>query len=256
MELGLKDKVAIVTGSGRGIGQAIALKFAHQQAKVVVVDRNEKRADETVKMVENTGGKAISLGTDVTKLNEVQLMLENTLEAFGDIHILVNNAGWSMQKDFFESPVNRWDALIDLNLKSSIYTCRVVGEVMRRNGYGKIVNIASDAARMGSPDETVYAAAKGGIITLTKSLAISLAPQCINVNCVSPGIIDTPMVQNGLAMGGEIEAELERRREVVPFKRYGKPEEIADAVLFLASEAASYITGQILSVNGGISMMN
>ena len=256
MEMGLKDKVVIVTGSGRGIGQEIAMKFARQQAKIAVVDRKKERAVESAKMVEHAGGKASALGTDVTNFNDVQIMLDKTLEAFGDIHVLVNNAGWSVLKPFFECPVELWDGLIDLNLKACMNCSRVVGEVLIKKGNGKIVNIASDAGRVGSADEAVSAAAKGGVIAFTKSMALSLASYHINVNCISPGPTDTPMVRKGIAMSEKIAEEMERRREAIPFKRWAKPEEIADAVLFLASDAANYITGQVLSVSGGLTMVD
>jgi 2-hydroxycyclohexanecarboxyl-CoA dehydrogenase len=246
-----KDNVVVVTGSGRGIGQAIALKFAQSQAIVIVADRDEARARETAKIVEAAGGKALPQDTDVTDIRAVQELLRRTLDAFGTVDILVNNAGWDVLQPFFDNPLELWDRLIEINLKSCLYCCRVFGEVMMKTRQGKIVNISSDAGRIGSGAEAVYAAAKGGVIAFTKSLAAILAPYNINVNSVSPGLTDTPAVQKGMAMSKIIADEMKKRAELSLFKRAGKPDEVADAVLFLCSEAARFITGQILSVNGG-----
>ena len=249
-----KDQVAIVTGAGRGIGRAIVLKFAEQQAKVVLLDRMEDRTIETARMVEEIGGKALALEIDVTKFDQVQEMLARTLKAFGKVDILVNNAGWDVVQPFFETPKELWDQLIDVNLKGCINCCRAVGEMMIRNMHGKILNISSDAGKTGAGEEAVYAAAKGGVIAFTKSLAMILAPYHINVNSVSPGVTDTPAVRRGMQMDKAIAELIKRREEATSFKRMALPEEIADAVLFLCSNAARYITGQILSVNGGAVM--
>ena len=251
-----KDKVVIITGAGRGIGLAIALKFAEQQAKVVMADRNEDRAREASSQVEKAGGETLVLGTDVTSYSEVQEMADRTLDRFGKVDILVNNAGWAIQKPFFENPIEVWDDLIDVNLKGCIYCCRAVGEHMIKRSEGRIVNIVSDAGRMGSPHESVYAIAKGGVINLNKSMAKVFAPYKINVNAVSPGMVATPLVTQGIEMSGKIAEEMRRRKEAVPFKRWGEPEEIADAVLFFSSDASRYITGQVLSVNGGVLMLD
>jgi 2-hydroxycyclohexanecarboxyl-CoA dehydrogenase len=244
-------KVVIVTGSGRGIGQAIALKFAEQQGNIIVVDRIKDRAQETARKIEKVGGKALALEIDITDLTEVQEMTARTLDIFGRIDILVNNAGWDVVQPFFQNKKELWDQLIDINLKGCIYCCRVVAESMIEKKYGKIVNVSSDAGRTGSGEEAVYAAAKGGVIAFTKSLAVILAPFNINVNSVSPGLTDTPAVERGMAMSERIAEIMEKRKQFTLFKRWAQPEEIADAVLFLSSDAAKYITGQVLSVNGG-----
>lgn len=249
-------KVVIVTGSGRGIGQAIALKFAEQQGNIIVVDRSKDRAQDTAHKIEKAGGKAVALKIDITNITEVEEMLRRTLDIFGRVDILVNNAGWDVVQPFFENKKELWDQLIDINLKGCIYCCRVVAESMIRKKYGKIVNISSDAGRTGSGDEAVYAAAKGGVIAFTKSLAIILAPFNINVNSVSPGLTDTPAVERGMAMNERIAEIMEGRKQLTLFKRWAQPEEIADAVLFLSSDAAKYITGQVLSVNGGTIMVD
>ena len=245
-----------MTGAGRGIGLAIALKFAEKKAKVVIADRNEKRAKEASRLVEKAGAETLSLGTDVTKYDQVQEMAEKTVEIFGKVDILVNNAGWAIQKPFFENPIEVWDDLIDVNLKGCLYCCRAVGEYMIKRGEGKIVNIVSDAGRMGSPHEAVYAIAKGGVITLNKSMAKVFAPYNINVNAVSPGMVATPLVTQAIEMSERIAKEMQRRMDEAPFKRWAEPEEIADAVLFFSSDASRYITGQVLSVNGGVLMLD
>jgi len=249
-------KVVIVTGAGQGIGQAIALNYSKCKAKVVVVDRQLERARETVTMIKDMGGKALAVAADVTLFHEVQEMLATTLEEFGDIDILVNNAGWDLVQPFFDNTQEMCDRLINVNLKGCIYCCRIVGEQMKKNKKGKIVNISSDAGRIGSSEEAVYAAAKGGVIAFTKSLAVILAPYNINVNSVSPGPTDTPAVRRGIELSPKIAEEMKKRKEMTPLKRYAKPEEIANAVLFLSSEASEYITGQILSVNGGAIMVD
>jgi len=246
-----ESKVVIVTGGGRGIGQAVALKFAEQKANVVIADRNESRANETAKLVEKIGAKSLCLNTDVTDFSAIKGMLDRTLDTFGTVDILVNNAGWDVVQPFFENSLELWDQLIDINLKSCLYCCRAVGEHMIKMNQGKIVNVSSDAGRKGSGAEAVYAATKGGVIALTKSLAPILAPFNINVNSVAPGITDTPAVQKGAAMSVAIAEEMKSKVEKIPFKRAGKPEEVADAVLFFCSDAARFITGQVLSVNGG-----
>jgi len=251
-----KDKVVIVTGAGRGIGQAIAVKYARSGALVVVVDRQLDRAKETVKMISKMGERAIAVVSDITVYEEAQKMLAVTLNEFGGIDILVNNAGWDVVQPFFENTKELLVNLIAVNLKGCIYCCRVVGEEMIKNKKGKIVNISSDAGRIGSSEEAVYAAAKGGIIAFTKSLAVILAPYQINVNSISPGPTDTPAVRTGMRMNEKVAIEMERRRDMTPFKRYAKAEEVADAVLFLSSESANFITGQILSVNGGAIMVD
>jgi len=250
-----KDMVVIVTGSGRGIGQSIALKFGEQNAKVAVVDRKEDRARDTVQMIEKQGGKALALGTDVTDFSQVQEMVTKTSEELGTIDILVNNAGWSVLRPFMDVPMDLWDPIIDINLKGCLYSCRAVSETMIKSKHGKIINVASDAGRVGSPLEAIYAAAKGGVIAFTKSLAGALAPWNINVNCVCPGPTDTPMVRKGIELNELIATEMEKRKQEIPLKRYAQPDEIADAVLFFASKESKYITGQVLSVSGGATMV-
>ena len=251
-----KDKVVIITGSGRGIGQAIALKFARQQANVVVADRNEPRARETAELVEKAGGKALAIDTDVTHFDSVQEMQARTLETFGTVNILVNNAGWDVVQPFFENTLEMIDKLIDVNLKGCIYCSRVVGEYMMKEQQGKIVNISSEAGRRGSGTEAIYAAAKGGVIAFTKSLATILGPYNINVNSVSPAITETPAVKKGMEMSKTIAEAMKLRAEQSLFKRVAQPDEIADAVLFFSSEASKYVTGQVLSVNGGSAMQD
>ena len=166
-----------------------------KKANVVIADRNKSRALETSELVVKAGGKCLCLDTDVTDFSAIEEMLKKTLDSFGTVDILVNNAGWDVVQPFFENSLELWDQLIDINLKSCLYCCKAVGEHMIKMKQGKIVNISSDAGRKGSGAEAVYAATKGGVIALTKSLAPILAPFNINVNSVAPGLTDTPAVQ-------------------------------------------------------------
>ena len=247
----LADKVAIVTGSGRGIGRAIALKFARNGAAVAVVDRNAKRANDSAAELTGLGFEAMALKTDVTRKAEVDEMASKVLAEFGSIDILVNNAGWLRWERFLENDPELWDKMIDVNLKGPIYCSRAVLDHMIERKKGKIVNIASDAGRAGMVGQTVYAAAKAGVIGFTKSLAQEVAQYNINVNCVSPGIIETPLMIAGMQRSPEVAKEPEKLAQAVPLGRIGKPEDVAEAVFFFASSASDYMTGQLISVSGG-----
>jgi len=249
----LKDRVAIVTGGGEGIGRGIAVKFAARGANVAVADIKEEGARETVSMIERSGARGLALNTDITSWPQVQEMARAVLGAFGKIDILVNNAGWDRIEPFVKNSPEFWDRVIAINLKGPIHCTRAVLDSMMERKYGKIVNIASDAGRVGSTGEAVYSACKGGIIAFTKTLAREMARYQINVNCVCPGATDTPLLAEITA--GETGAKIiEAMVKAVPFRRLGKPEDIAGAVAFLASEEASFITGQTLSVSGGLTM--
>jgi len=249
----LKDKVAIVTGSGGGIGRAIALKFASLGANVVAADIKIQGAKETVALLEKGGTKAIALDTDITDLARVQRMVQTTLDTFGKLDILVNNAGWDIVELFTKNTPEFWEKVIAINLKGPIFCTRAVLDHMMEKKYGKIINISSDAGRVGSSGEAVYSACKGGIIAFTKTIAREMARYQINVNCVCPGATDTPLLAE--ITGGETGAKIiEAMVKAVPFRRLAKPEDIAGAVAFLASDEASFITGQTLSVSGGLTM--
>ena len=249
----LKDKVAIITGAGGGIGRGIALKFASLGANVVVADIKEEGARETVSMVEMAGTKGLALNTDITSWAQGQQMAKVAMSTFGRIDILVNNAGWDKIEPFVKNTPEFWDKVIAINLKGPIHCTRAVLDPMMERKYGKIISISSDAGRVGSTGEAVYSACKGGIISFTKTLAREMARYQINVNCVCPGATDTPLLAE--ITGGETGARIiEAMVKAVPFRRLGKPEDIAGAVAFLASDEAAFITGQTLSVSGGLTM--
>jgi 2-hydroxycyclohexanecarboxyl-CoA dehydrogenase len=249
----LKNRVAIVTGAGGGIGRGIAVKFAALGATVVVADIKEEGARETVSLVEKSDAKGLALKTDITSFAQVREMAEAVLKAFGKIDILVNNAGWDKIEPFVKNSPEFWDKVISINLKGPIHCTRAVLDPMMERRYGKIINISSDAGRVGSTGEAVYSACKGGMIAFTKTMAREMARYQINVNCICPGATDTPLLAE--LTGGETGAKvIEAMVKAVPFRRLAKPEDIAGAVAFLASDEASFITGQTLSVSGGLTM--
>ncbi len=251
--MNLKDKVAIITGSGGGIGRGIALKFGSLGARVVVADIKFEGAKETVSLLEKAGGKSLALSTDITDRAQVQELVKTTLDKFGQLDILVNNAGWDIIEPFTKNTPEFWEKVIAINLKGPIFCIRAALDPMMAKKYGKIVSISSDAGRVGSSGEAVYSACKGGIIAFTKTIAREMASYRINVNCVCPGPTDTPMLAQITAVetGAKI---IEAMTRAVPFRRLGQPEDIAGAVAFLASDEAAFITGQTLSVSGGLTM--
>ena len=249
----LKGKVAIVTGAGGGIGRGIAVKFATLGANVGVADIKQDGARDTVSLVEKAGTKGLAMNTDITSPTQVQAMVKKTLETFGQVDILINNAGWDKIEPFVKNSPELWDRVIAINLKGPIHCTRAVLDPMMERKYGKIISISSDAGRVGSTGEAVYSACKGGIIAFTKTMAREMARYQINVNCVCPGATDTPLLAE--ITGGETGAKIiEAMVKAVPFRRLGKPDDIAGAVAFLASDEASFITGQTLSVSGGLTM--
>ncbi|WP_199677363.1 SDR family NAD(P)-dependent oxidoreductase [Lysinibacillus yapensis] len=248
----MSKQIAFVTGAGRGIGRQIALTLAAKDMVVAVSDLNIGNAEETVSLINESGGKAISVYCDVTQLASVEEAVQAATSQLGSIDILINNAGWDKVEPFLKSEPDTWDRIININLMGQIHTCKAILPLMIEQGYGKIVNIASDSGRVGSSGEAVYSAAKGGVIAFTKTLAREMARHKINVNCVSPGPADTPLFKEiGEYNAGIAEALI----KAIPFRRLAQPEDIANAVAFLASEEANYITGQTLSVNGGLQMV-
>jgi 3-oxoacyl-[acyl-carrier protein] reductase len=244
----LKDKVAIVTGSGQGIGREIALTFAKEGAKVVVSDITEK-IHEVVKEIEALGSQALAVKCDVSKLSDAEKMVKETIKKFGRIDILVNNAGIFPFKPFTEMSEADWDKVLNVNLKGTFNCTKAVIPYMIKQKYGKIINISSIAGTVvGFQQLTHYCASKAGIVGFTKALALELAPYGINVNAIAPGPIETPGTQ---ALGKEI---YEQIKKAIPIGRWGKPSEIANVALFLASEDSSLITGQCIVADGGYSL--
>ncbi len=244
----LQDKIAIVTGAGQGIGRGIATKLAAEGATVAVADINESTAKETAAAL---GGGAIGIPTDVTSRESVAALVRQVHEAFGLIDVLVNNAGWDKVGPFADSDPADWDKIMHINLYGVLHTCHAVLPIMAAQGHGKVVNIASDAGRVGSSGEAVYSAAKGGVIAFTKTIAREMARQQVNCNVVCPGPTDTALFAS---IGGDNPKLREALIRSIPFRRLGQPEDLANVVAFLACDEASYVTGQTISVSGGLTM--
>ncbi len=248
--LSLQDKVAVVTGGSRGIGRAIALELARRGAKVVVnYNKSPESAEAVVSEIQASGGQAAAFQADVAEAGAAQNLIKFAIETFGDLHILVNNAGITRDKLIMMITEEDWDAVLDTNLKSTFICSKAAVRHMIRKRYGRIINIASVAGQMGNPGQTNYSASKAGQIGFTKALAREVAGRNITVNAVAPGFVDTEIL---LSMPPET---LEVALKLVPLGRKGQPEEIAYAVTFLASDQAAYITGQVLGVDGGMAMM-
>jgi len=248
----LAGRVAVVTGAASGIGRAIARALAREGAKVAIADLNEAGGAAVAREIETDGGTARAWRADVTDAAAVEALVAQVVKQWGGVHVLVNNAGWDKPMPFVETTPDFWDRILALNLRGPIACTHAVLPHMIRQAHGKIVSIASDAGRVGSSGEAVYSAAKGGIIAFTKTIAREVARHRINVNCVCPGPSDTPLFQNEFARASpKLAASLTR---VIPWGRLGTPEDVAPAVVFLASDEAGFITGQTLSVSGGLRM--
>jgi 3-oxoacyl-[acyl-carrier protein] reductase len=244
----LKEKVAIVTGAGQGIGKSIALKLAAEGASIAVVDINLENAGAVAKEIEAMGAKALPLRVDVSKSAETEKMVEDVVVSLAGLHILVNNAGITRDRLILRMTEEEWDSVLSVNLKSAFNSIKAAVKVMTRNRYGRIVNIASIVGVMGNAGQANYSASKAGLIGLTKTVAREFASRAITSNAVAPGFIDTAMTR---AMPERAKETLISR---IPLERLGTPEDVAEAVLFLASDASSYITGHVLNVNGGMLM--
>jgi len=246
----LTNKVAIVTGARRGIGKGIALMLARAGAKVVVSDIDENECQKVVEEIKKIGSDGLAIKCDVTNRKEVEEMVKKTIEKFGKVDILVNNAGIAPFKPFLEMTEEEWDRVLAVNLKGYYLCAQAVAKEMIKKGWGRIINIASVAmgqVGIGFPNLTHYCASKGGIVALTETLALELTPKGINVNVVSPGVIATEMAKPVIEDEKTKQAILAR----IPKGRVGQPEDIAAAVVFLASEEADYISGATLVVDGG-----
>lgn len=248
----LEGKNALVTGAGRGIGRAIALALARDGASVAVADINGENAERVRAEAEMLGRKAVALRVDLTRRAEVEAMARRAVEGLGRVDVLVNNAGWDRLQPFLESEEETWDRIISLNYRAVLYTCKALLPGMVERGAGKVVNISSDAGRGGSFGQAVYSGTKGAIIAFSKALARELARHKINVNVVCPGLTETQLLQDCREQMPKVMDAVTR---AIPWGRVGTPEEVAEAVAFLASPAADYITGQTLSVSGGLTMM-
>jgi len=244
----LDGKTALITGGVSGIGKATAFEFARQGAKVIVADINAEGGSAAEAEGKAAGLSIEYLPLDLANLESVDACAAAALDRHERVDILVNAAGWDRIQPFLENTSEFMDRVLAINLRGPISLTQKLIPAMAANGYGKIVNVASDAGRVGSLGETVYAAAKGGMIAFTKSLARETARYQITVNCVCPGPTDTPLFQ---AQPEKLKVALEK---AIPFRRIAQPQELADAILFFASSRSDYITAQVLSVSGGLTM--
>ncbi len=242
-----EQKVALVTGGSRGIGRAIALRLAAEGAYVVVnYAKNREAAEEVVSSIEKAGGRARVSGFDVSDFDTVQEEIENLVTELGGIHILVNNAGITQDTLIVRMKKEDWDNVMTTNLNGVFNCTKAVARIMIKQRQGRIINLTSVVGEMGNSGQTNYAASKAGIIGFTKAAARELASRAITVNAVSPGFIETDITQN---LTDEIRKQY---IDKIPLQRFGSPEDVAGVVSFLASDEASYITGEVLRVNGGI----
>jgi 2-hydroxycyclohexanecarboxyl-CoA dehydrogenase len=247
--MSFKDKITVVTGAASGIGLATAETLAQEGATVIVADINREGGEAVAAAIRKKGQKADFMQVDLTSESSVAAFVEAVQARFGVVDVLVNGAGWGATKPFWEGTPDFWDKLIALNFVGPMRLVKALLPKMMERGSGRIVNIASDAGRVGSMGETVYSGTKGGLIAFTKSLAREVARYNINVNCVCPGPTDTPLMA---AVPDKVKEALIK---AIPFRRLGAPQDIANAVVFFAGDGASYITGQVLSVSGGLTMV-
>jgi 3-oxoacyl-[acyl-carrier protein] reductase len=243
----VKDRVTLITGAGRGIGAVIAARFAREGATVIVADIVASAAAETADRIKSTGGKAEAAALDVTDKAQVEALVNGIVLRHSKLDILINNAGITRDALAIKMTVEDWDAVIAVNLKGTWIPSQAVIRPMRKQRWGRIVNTASVAA-LGNVGQANYAASKGAVISLTRTLALELARSGITVNCVAPGAIMTPMLE-------AVPAELrEKYLERIPVRRFGEPDDVANVHLFLCSDLAAYITGQTIFVDGGLSV--
>jgi 3-oxoacyl-[acyl-carrier protein] reductase len=244
----LKERVAIVTGASRGIGKSIALLMARNGAKVVASARNLELLDSMVAEIKAFGGEAIAVAGDISRTEDANNLIAAAVESFGRIDILVNNAGITHDGLLLRMKDEDWDSVLNINLKGAFICTRAAAKIMTKSRYGRIINISSVVAEMGNAGQANYCASKAGLIGLTKSNARELAKRNVTVNAVTPGFIATDMTDE---LSDKVKAELSAQ---IPLGCLGEAEDIAEAVLFLASERSKYITGQVLGVNGGMYM--
>ncbi len=248
----LEGKVALVTGAARGMGRAIAIRLASEGARVVIGDIQAELAELTAAEIRNTGAEARALKLDVVSLDEAMAVTERIERELGPLDILVNNAGWDKAELFVESSPETWDKVIAINYRGVLNCCRAAAPRMQARGRGKIVSMSSDAGRVGSSTEAVYAGCKAAIIAFSKTLARELARYHINVNVVCAGPTDTALLREAFAGREKFVDALAR---AIPFRRLGTPEDVVGAIAFFASSDADFITGQVLSVSGGLTMV-
>ncbi len=247
----LKDKVAIVTGSGKGIGESIALRFAAEGAKLIVNDVNEADASRTVETIKGKGGQAVAVIGSVASRQVAQKIVDTAIKEFGTVDILVNNAGIIRDAMLHKMTDEQWDQVIEVNLKGVFLSTQCAAQVMREKKYGKIINLSSSSWR-GNPGQLNYSATKAGVIGMTKTAAKELGPKGINVNVIAPALVWTDMTKS---MPKDLLQRVEQMLPfIMPLNRWGQPEDIANLALFLASDESSFITGQLIHCDGGFIM--
>ena len=247
----LQGQVAVITGAGLGIGAATAVLFAREGAKVVAASRSEENAAEVLAEIREAGGEAIFVQTDVSDPRQVDRLFDETLRTYGGVDILVNNAGIYFQATAADSTDEQWQRLMAVNLNGAFYCSRAAVRAMRQSGGGNIVNVGSEAGLVVIPGQAAYNVSKAAIIMLTRSMAVDHAPDNIRVNCVCPGTTFTPLVAAALAKADDPEAARRQLESSRPLNRLGRVEEIAEAILYLASDVSAYATGSVLSIDGG-----
>jgi 2-hydroxycyclohexanecarboxyl-CoA dehydrogenase len=250
----LRDKTALVTGGGQGIGRAIALALAREGSHVAVVDLAADRAEAVAAELAALGVKGLALPGDVSRGADMESAVATVIAQFGHLEVLVNNAGWDHMALFLDSDEATWDRLIAVNLKGVLHTCKAALPHMVERRQGKVINIASDAGRVGSSAEAVYSATKGAVIAFTKALAREMARHGVTVNVVCPGLTETGLLRSLREQSPKTEKILDAVARATPLGRTAQPDEIAGAVVFLASPEADFVTGQTLSVSGGLTM--
>ncbi len=253
------NKVAIVTGAGQGIGRGIALRLASEGADIVVAEMNPDTAEQTAREVRTLSRQAIAIPANVAKAEDRQRMVDETMARFGKIDILVNNAGVVQVKPPMEMTEADWDFVMDINAKAMFFCIQAAAPIMAKANQGKIINLASAAAKTGRPPFAHYAASKAAVISITRTWAVELAPHKINVNCICPGIVDTKMweiidSEMGRYLGLPRGEYMKSRAELIPLGRVEKVEDVAGVAAFLASADADYMTGQAINVTGGTIM--
>lgn len=251
---GLDGKTIIITGGGGGIGRAVSRRFAEEGSLVAVLDRDEAAAQATVDLITEAGGKAKAYAADITDYAAIQAAVGAIEQDLGVPTVLVNNAGFDRFKPFLKTEPQDWDQLIAINLTGALNMHHVVLPRMLEAGGGKVINVASDAARVGSSGEAVYAACKAGLVALSKTLARELATKNVNFNVVCPGPTDTALLKGVAETANDPEKLLEAFKNAVPKRRLGQPEDYPGIIALLASDDADFITGQVISVSGGLTM--
>jgi 2-hydroxycyclohexanecarboxyl-CoA dehydrogenase len=251
----MSNRVALVTGGAQGIGEGISLALGANGFRVAIADLNLEAAEATADAIGAAGGSAIAVRADITDTGSVQEAVKAVESALGPVEVAVNNAGWDDFMPFLDTTEDFWDRILDINFKGALRVTRTVVPGMVERGFGRVVNIGSDAGRVGSSLEAVYSGAKGGIIAFTKTLAREVATAGVTANTVCPGPTDTPALRKFADSAGQDAGKvIQGMTRAVPMRRLAQPADVAAAVAFFASDAAGYITGQTLSVSGGLTM--